>query len=510
MEEIPHAKVVNEFSDVEEEIWDNGGIYKAISNLFSDLQDSTPRMFLANLEILPDKINYEFEKEFKKNKLVVSDDLGLQLQEDIDLRCSFFDKKIFFWKRDSNPVNLINGYGELYFYFRDKQTLVAYLNDVSKSLGIAKSDITRPTARHLDGLLSRLVPESKNTLTNTIRNNRILGKHMQLLNDISGKKLSNLEKQISRVAKRSGRGGIDHPRFPDGNELEVAIAKVTGVAVTDCHLKPNGTLEYYEPDLGRVRIVEKDLQKFGVIWLNSRFEKARNYYVSYIPTPIGKLLQHLGIPYGNKSIQNIGLFSEIHTFHDEALRKFVGEVVSQDGTVRAGRISWSHSNALNPGSKGLKYRIGNAIGNREISLIKRHGRKEEYCWALGLGKIRELKKNIDSERDSQLAAKLESCIRRNRNELIDGGLRIAKQLEIKMDTKPYSIRYHKRTGKVSVDWRIFTINKNEALKLAIIAPPNDIIKRGILQKWLKEEAVMVENIRNELTHQGISIEQWWK
>ena len=47
------------------------------------------------------------------------------------------------------------------------------------------------------------------------------------------------------------------------------------------------------------------------------------------------------------------------------------------------------------------------------------------------------------------------------------------------------------------------------IKLAIIAPPNDIKKRGILKRWFKTIPDEVDSIHNELNRMRPGIPRWW-
>ncbi len=74
---------------------------------------------------------------------------------------------------------------------------------------------------------------------------------------------------------------------------------------------------------------------------------------------------------------------------------------------------------------------------------------------------------------------------------------------------PYSIRYHQKTGRVSVSWVARTANIHEAMKLAMVAPPNDVKKRKIMRASLRSKPDEVRRIYDEFADNGIDLEKWW-
>ncbi|MFW9888257.1 MAG: hypothetical protein ACFFER_08750 [Candidatus Thorarchaeota archaeon] len=396
-----------------------------------------------------------------------------------------------------------DAYGQMYFYFPDKAAFDDYVQEVGLALGIDDKEellkhLTQQSSEMASGRYSAFQP----------RYNRIKGEFLYMLNRITGKSLPDLEGKISKLTKHSGRGGIKNPRFPSGPELEIALARLIATAVSDCHLKPNGTLEYSEPELDRIRRVEENLRIFGDISLNPKLVKRDNYYISYFPAPLGMMLQHWGMPAGDRTIQNPGLFSWIFDFCWEALCAFMEDLIPQDGSVRSNVISWSHSHALHPGDKIRRYKTEHLIGTQEIELIKKHGRKEKYCWVLSLAKLRELEESEDPK-EAKSASFLLKVLYDNPNKLSEDGKKIAEKLEIKISIDPSNIRYYRRSGRVSIAWTARTKGVLQAMKLAIIAPPNDVKKRTLLRNVLRRKSKFVEQALLELRDSGVDIEEWW-
>jgi transcriptional/translational regulatory protein YebC/TACO1 len=154
------------------------------------------------------------------------------------------------------------------------------------------------------------------------------------------------------------------------------------------------------------------------------------------------------------------------------------------------------------------YDVLPVVGQEEINFIKRIGEPEAESWSLAMGKLGKQKGSMSSE-IAQMAEKLYDIVFQNPNRLIMSEKHIVENPGIKVRCVPASVFYHGKTGRVSVAWVIHTASADEAMKLAMIAPPNDVKKRGILQDWLRSIPEDVRKVQAELVRSGIEAEKWW-
>ena len=428
-------------------------------------------------------------------------------REDVDgVRYGLVDERLYAWRPDSNPITLGNMYSDLYYYFRSKAAFDEYIGDVGKALGM-EGATQREVLTHVRELAPQMLGETADDSCINSHLQRIRGDHIVLMNDISGKTLPDLS-EISRISKSSGKGGIENPRFPHDEELEVAMTRLTAVAITDCHLKANGTLEYYESDLRRISIVQENLHVFGDISLNPKLRKGENLYVSYLPTPLGAILEYLGIPSGDRTVQNPGLFPALREFSPRAKYAFYEDLIPQDGTISGNSIQWTHSNTLDAVNKAEVYGVESKIGKKEVDMIKEYGKKEKNCWVLTY-------RVLDGLRNSELAEvryeaqKLWNSVYENPNRLIQDQIEIIRGVGINYRAKPYATRYHQRTGRVSVAWTAEPEGLVESIKLGIAAPPNDIVKREKVKRIMKNHPEYVSKAISQLNDRGIEYNEWW-
>ena len=422
-------------------------------------------------------------------------------------RYGVINGKLLIWKPNVTPIQLETAYSELYYYFRDKESFEQYIRDVGDSLGIPQEN-RNEIEKTLHELASQMFTEQidDNCINTEIR--RVCGDYIHLINDISGKTLSELGDNITKLTKASGKGGIVNPKFPEGRRLEEALARLTAIAVSDCHLKPNGTLEYAESEMSRIKIVERDLQVFGDIMLNPKKRENENLYLSYLPTPLGVMLMYFGIPSGDRSVQNPGLYCEIMEFSPRAKCALIEDLVPQDGTISGKKVQWTHTNVLDAANKAEIYGVKPKIGKREIDFIKSHGKKEKHSWVLNYGTLKELRYS-KSDRIRNIARFLWKCVHDNPNRLILDQIEVVSSLGINYRPKPYTIRYHKRTGRVSVAWTAVPDELLESIKIMIIAPPNDIIKRAKVKDIIKSHSEYVVKALKQFKNQGLDVDRWW-
>lgn len=66
------------------------------------------------------------------------------------------------------------------------------------------------------------------------------------------------------------------------------------------------------------------------------------------------------------------------------------------------------------------------------------------------------------------------------------------------------------TGRVSVRFRAVTKSLDDAMIVALIAPPDDKIKRMKVIEWVKSEPARYQRVRSEVLAKGFQISLNWK
>ncbi|MGY5874309.1 MAG: hypothetical protein RTU30_01060 [Candidatus Thorarchaeota archaeon] len=464
-----------------------------VDEVLSKLEDTTPESMAKALEELHKKhasneanVYYAdiskhktFEEALSRHQEEVEDTLKERLdlkQPDNEMRLGVADGRAYLRETDPNPTRLENAYADLYHYFRDKETFDDYIDDIGKSIGIEDQD---DVLKHMRKLAPQMISEPTSDYCINPKLSRIRGDHLDLMNDLSGMSLSDIEEKISKLTGRNGHGGINEPLYPSGEKLENANARMTATFLSDATIEPNGVIKYAEPEMDRIKRVVDNVRVFGDINPSSTRRQGENHYITHFPFVIGKYLMAQDVPTGDRTIQNPGLHPRITEGSIETKRAYLEDLIPQEGCIGKRTMIWHRASALHAGNKSERYGFESTIDVEEQTLIKEHGRKETAnaaSWALSWGKLEELTKHPE-DKTAEIARNLEQVVRDNPNRLINDETGIMQDLGIKVKVKPSDLRYYPETGRVTAIWQARTVGLKETIKLGIIAPSNDSEKR---------------------------------
>lgn len=342
-------------------------------------------------------------------------------------------------------------YNDFYYYFRDKETFEKYIRDVGDSIGIPYENCSE-MSKKLQQLVSKMVTKPTHDICINPRTRRIRGDFLLRMNKMTGKTIQDIEGTISKLTGWNGQGGIENPRFPHGEDLEVAIARMAATVLSDCTIEPNGVIKYAESEMSRIEKVVENLRQFGDINPSSNFIEAENHYITHIPFVIGKMMIQRGTPYGDRTIQNPRLVPSVREGSERVQRAYIEDFITQDGCIGKRTVIWRRANALNAGKKAERYDFESKVGVKEIKLVMNHGRIEQgnaTAWTLSWGK---LKKMVGSPEDiiSNTAKDLKHNVLDNPNKLIHDEVNIVREMGVNVEVKPSEIKYYPKTGRVTV------------------------------------------------------------
>jgi|GEM_PF-6754523 len=428
-----------------------------------------------------------------------------------EVRFGMVGERLYVWRPDLDPNRLENTYGDLYYYFRDKDAFESHIADVGESLGLENQE-ERVVIKHLRELASQMVTEPSVKVCIDTRLGRIRGDYLDFMNDLSGKTLPEIQDEISKITGRRGKGGIEKPLFPQGEELEVVVARIAATVLSDCSVQPNGGISYAESEISRIERVIRNIRNLGDINPSIRRKEKENLYITYFPFVIGKLLIHRGVPSGDRTIQNPRLIPSVREGTDLVQRAYVEDFMPQDGCVGQNSVIWHRVNALHAAHKTEKYQFEPRVGSEEKALIKKHGTKERgnaKGRVLAWGKLEKLKQHPD-EKTACIARNLESITLDNPNRLLLDEARIVRGMGIEVEPKPRDVRYYAGTGRVTTTWQARTPGLKEALKLGIIAPPNDIKNRQKVRNMILNHPMKMKEALRDLRGKNVEFKIWWE
>ena len=449
-------------------------------------------------------LNAFFQSGQKQIAQRIRKDLGF---EERGLYLAFVDRQLYIWTPDLSPFNLMNAYRDEYFYFNNRRALVKFLGGIGTASGSL-----RHTIGHLKKTITQMFGETENILLleSGSRHYRLRGEYVHFLLDLSKRTAKFLEGKIKSIKCVTGVGGINAPRFPDGEHLEVALARLVATMICDGTISWKGQVAYYDASIERVNRVRDNLQSLGSVWF--RVVLRDGLYECSMPDMIGNILHECGITSRDKTIQNPKINPDfLNGLSWRALLAFIEDVVPEDGYFLPGRVSITHSVSLHAGDKIDKYAIEPLVGEREVRFIKEHGKKNGSSWRLPFGELRKVIENNEHEHadDVETARRLREAVYRRPNRFILDEKSVFERVGIECKASPISIHFHGKSNSVTVSWRLKTASREEAIRLAILAPPNDEIKRRKMREWLRSIPDRVEEMYRQILKNGVTPRRWW-
>ena len=246
------------------------------------------------------------------------------------MRLGIVDGKLYFWTHEDNPNDLVNAFAQERFYFGNKGEYNDLTRDICEKLGI---DHSSPTPlRPLHDLMSQMVAARVNIEHSGPFGSSMAGEQLKFVLDGTGMRLRDLEGRITFMAGLNGQGRIYNPRFPEGMELGIVRGRLSATINSDCHIKHDGGLTYYEDKLDRIDRVEQSLRQFGDITLRRFIRNEGRQYEVVLPRSISRAFTYWGCAKGDKPIMNSGMSEVVKNGTLTEVRAYFQDLTPQDGS----------------------------------------------------------------------------------------------------------------------------------------------------------------------------------
>ena len=136
--QVRHEDLVKILSKIRDIEWNKDTLSGAIAQIDSSLPKGLSNTYYVNLESILSKAEFrKFEDIFGSNRNDIQGDVkGICGKEGTyELRIGLVDERLYFWRKDARPESLGNILGQLYLYFRDRETYNQYIEDVLNKIG---------------------------------------------------------------------------------------------------------------------------------------------------------------------------------------------------------------------------------------------------------------------------------------------------------------------------------------------------------------------------------------
>ncbi len=282
----------------------------------------------TNSRIIHTEINSETVEAVRNDMTQLVTSLNERLVPDRmknQFRVAVVEHRIYIWESENTLDKLINAYSKERFYFRNRRNLVGFVRRIFSELDLVESSASM---NHLNELFSQL--RDNGSKTKAIRSSQlsIRGYDLKLCLDILGLELNDIEGEISKLAGINGQGAIENPKFPDGDKLSELRARLGAIINSDCHIRKDGMITYYESSLGRIDYVETLVKGFGDIKLHRGKRDGR--YEVCLPRSIGRAFLFWEFTAGDKPLQNNRLSVHIRNVSLADVRAYFEELIPED------------------------------------------------------------------------------------------------------------------------------------------------------------------------------------
>jgi hypothetical protein len=420
--------------------------------------------------------------------------LGLEINPRWKLQIGVVSNNLYFRLRSRHIWSWLNICSKENFHFyklSDKKKLIRLARN---RLGLRGNIEFGYLIGHLTDYSKRIASDNTNIdLRNT--NKRLSGETLHLILDTLQLSLRDINEEVDYIGRGKRRWGvIRNPRF-DSN-LELTIITLMAIIISDGHIDPNCHITYTDNYRERLDQVIEVFRKLGDVDITETIHKTNKKTYLHAPAVVGRMLVHLGMNTGDKSILNKGLPDVILKGSRKAKIAYIRALISEDGSfsIDNGRaqFQWTRNVVLNAGIRSEAYNHTPKVPQRLLKLFYDFGKRRELFNSDGKGTIvRRIRigrlKKLQYNKNAEVARNVKELLRiieNNRSNLMDDESAILKDLGIKTRLYPIMIRYIEDTKRISVTWQGHSATKSDTKVWGEKAPPADPRKFGYVKEWL--------------------------
>ncbi|MHA2092615.1 MAG: hypothetical protein ACW98K_17350, partial [Candidatus Kariarchaeaceae archaeon] len=423
--------------------------------------------------------------------------LGFDQNPNQELKVGVVGNKLYFRHKSIFPNEWINLYASENFHLRSVTDKREFVNQVRSRLALKGNiELSRLVSQLTD--YSKTISDFNPNIDLRYTNARISGETLELMLDILGKRLYEIQNGIKHIGRgKFGFGVIRNPKLDQIPE-EVIIPLVSIVA-SDGHIDPNGHITYTDNFADRIKQVRDSYCRLGDVDLSEIYHEQSGKTYLHAPSVVGRLLVKVGMTTGDKAIHNTPLPDIVKEASPENKKQYLRELISEDGSFHVdadgnGEFQWYRSVVLHAGNKAERYNHEPLISEEEIQLIINkaeqtnldYGNEGEKTsmYLLRIGYLKHLITEKDSKISSTAKRLLES-IESNPPQLLEDERKLCDELGIETRVYATGVRFFPTSGRVSASWQSQTAKDKDAERWARIARPTDKRKGAKSDKWLQ-------------------------
>jgi len=459
----------------------------------------------------------EVGKTIEENLTDVEQALNERQSDDsVRYKLGVVERTLYIWKRKIEPFGYLELFKDECFYFNKK--------DERELVGTARKHLNLKGNYQLSKLLRQMTDidegsrKSIGDVTADLRHDRnhLFGETIRFMLDVTGKDLHDIAPKIHAIGQQEQ---IKTPRIIEGTDLLVLMARLYAITASDGHVgRKWNFLGYHEYNEDRLEIVKELVQNFGEVRYSYMYDKGKKFLIFptkeeaglRFPHVLGRLMIKIGIPSGDKTIQNVGLPDFILNGPPEVIRAYLEEVIPEDGyfsfSDRMQIIGISRNMILHDDAKNETYDFTQKISLPHIKLMQKYGSQRRGLLVKGktltIGEIRELTKSVDTD-ESEIARQLLKIALNNPVSLLNDEHRIIGNLGFRCPApRLQDVTWHETGNRISATWKLSLSDQISIAKWGILALPNDKRKREAMIQWMKTKPHKVRIAYDQLKRDG--------
>lgn len=457
--------------------------------------------------------------EIRANREAIQSELNTRLGLDIipnhEVRIGVTDSRLYYWHVNTSPDEWVNVLEDQKFYM-SKEDKAHLIDEMRTHLHIRGGGQT--SEYYLNDLVNQ-ISGLENPAANRIRKYDSVysfdGEVMHIIADLQGKSLEDFKEVITYMGTKEA-ARVSNIQFP---EIRKFRTRFVAIAESDCHLDEYGRLSYFETNKERMKIATEFYQEFGdfEVRIDPCDEKRL-----VLPRLYGAMAEKWGIPMGDKAIHNQGLHDTVKHARLEDKPFYPREMVPEDGCFSNGKFSVNRSNVLHPGKRLNRYRerygIEPLVTSELVEFVRDYGTplsegigyKKGERVGLPVSEIKRLIENEDKN-ISEKARSLNFVVNNNPNSLlIDEVNHVMKPLGIDLHPKPQMVYYHTKSERLSVKWSVSTSNIDQAIRWALVSPPDHPAKMKKVVDFVEKHPDATERMKQNVLDDGLRIHPDWR
>ncbi len=448
--------------------------------------------------------------------------LGLDRNSPQQLRLGVISSRVYLRLENIRETDWMQIYNDEMFHFHGQETVDVLLSMTKDKLDI-KGDISLSRLVHQVADYDKTLPKrGMNTDLHSL-SSYLKGSTLSLLLDSCDLTVQDIQDEIFAIG-RFDRRLIRNPEFSDDVlEIDMAFARLFGAGLSDGHIDQFRVFCYGDADIDRVSIFKKHVEFFGEVDYTETISE-RSFHDLRYSSVLGRMLEKRGFTVGDKTVQNRGIPEFILNGPIEVQVEYLKQLWPEDGHFISGETNhtyfgWTRCVSLLDPEKDLKYGIERESEQKILSFIWEYGtytednsfqNRETYPrYILTGGDLSRHLKNKDIT-ISNSASWLNSFIESNKPLLMEHEQSLIGNIGVATRNAFVEMTYFVETGRVSVKFIAATKSLDDAMIVAMIAPPDDKRKRMKVIEWVQSESARYQRVRSEVLAKGFQISLNWK